>query len=302
MPPTKSSVAWQFFTINADNNKLVCKLCSLSYCKSGSTTTLVNHLKNKHIIEYSEAVAANPVTFQNVRSAVNVVNLITQPVVPNVSQPILSTEAPAKRLKQMRLTIPGKINQKAGDDALMNMIILDMQPIQIVENDGFKKYSRILNSDYVLPSRKVLTRMLEEKYEMHSAEAKAKLTFVENIAITTDIWSSDSQKSFLSATAHFIKDSKLNSLVIATIELRENHTSQNISNGLKSVLIEWQIFDKVDIVVTDNAPNMKKAITLFLNKKNLSCVAHTLNLVVKNCLDKDKENCELLIAITKASE
>ncbi|XP_026475514.1 zinc finger BED domain-containing protein 4-like [Ctenocephalides felis] len=258
MPPTKSSVAWQFFTINADNNKLVCKLCSLSYCKSGSTTTLVNHLKNKHIIEYSEAVAANPVTFQNVRSAVNVVNLITQPVVPNVSQPILSTEAPAKRLKQMRLTIPGKINQKAGDDALMNMILLDMQPIQIVENDGFKKYSRILNSDYVLPSRKVLTRMLEEKYEMHSAEAKAKLTFVENIAITTDIWSSDSQKSFLSASAHFIKDSKLNSLVIATIELRENHTSQS-----QSVLIEWQIFDKVDIVVTDNAPNMKKAITLF---------------------------------------
>ncbi|XP_026475573.1 zinc finger BED domain-containing protein 4-like [Ctenocephalides felis] len=67
----------------------------------------------------------------------------------------------------MRLTISGKINQKAGDDTLMNMIILDMQPIRIVENDGFKKYSRILNSDYVLPSRKVLTRMLLEVKQMN---------------------------------------------------------------------------------------------------------------------------------------
>lgn len=41
----------------------------------------------------------------------------------------------------------------------------------------------------------------------------------------------------------------------------------------------WQIYDKMVTIVIDNAANVKKAISDYLNKRNHFCVAHSLNLV-----------------------
>lgn len=44
-------------------------------------------------------------------------------------------------------------------------------------------------------------------------------------------------------------------------------------------------------VVTDNASSMKKkAVKDFLNMRNHFCVAHTLNLAVKECVGSDENN------------
>ncbi|KAH9637309.1 hypothetical protein HF086_006953 [Spodoptera exigua] len=198
-------------------------------------------------------------------------------------------QPPPKRARQMRLTAPYRIIQKAGDEALLDLITIDMQPLQIVENEGFIAYSKKLNPDYVLPSRKKLTEMMEEKYNICSSEAKQKLQSVEYIALTTDIWTSDSQKSYISVTAHFIENSKLQSLIIATSELADQHTSLNIANALRNILNEWNIFEKIVTIVTDNASSMKKAIKDFLNKRNHFCVAHTINLAVKDCIQAESD-------------
>ncbi|XP_046973455.1 E3 SUMO-protein ligase ZBED1-like [Vanessa cardui] len=282
-PGTKKSVVWEFFNKNTDSAQVSCKLCSAKYKYVGGTTTsLVNHLKKKHIVQYAEAVGSN-LQVEEIENR----NTSSQ----NSNVVILNEPAP-KRQKQMRLTAPTKINQRTGDEALLNMIVLDMQPLQIVENEGFRKFVKTLNRDYELPSRKKVTQSLEEKYKICSSEAKEKLKEVADIAITTDIWSSDSQKSFISVTTHFIRQGTLNSVVISTSELLENHTSLNIANSLKAILMEWQIFDKVVTIVTDNASSMKKAVKDYLNKRNHFCVAHTLNLAVKDCLIKDSENAQ----------
>ncbi|XP_063538120.1 E3 SUMO-protein ligase ZBED1 [Cydia strobilella] len=208
----------------------------------------------------------------------------------------------------MRLTAPTKINQKAGDEALLDLIVIDMQPLQIVENEGFIAYTKKLNPDYILPSRKKLTKMLEDRYNLCSVEVKAKLEGVKDIALTTDIWSSDGQNAFISTTAHFVKDASLHSLVISTTELSEQHTAINIANALRAIMTEWQIYDKVVTIVTDNASNMKKAVQDYLQKRNHFCVAHTLNLAVKDCINKDNDqpqsahlkNEEVLQVITKS--
>lgn len=302
-PGSKKSVAWEFFSKTDDNTKVVCKLCSCQYKFSGNTTTLVNHLKKKHIIPYSETVGANLPRNECVSSEREVLR-IDLPM-PSVSGVCVSEnqeenntvsgsvreppQPPPKRARQMRLTAPYKINQKAGDEALLGLITVDMQPLQIVENEGFITYSKKLNPDYVLPSRKKLTQMLEEKYNICSSEIKQKLQDVEYIALTTDIWSSDSQKSYISVTAHFIQSSKLQSLVISTSELADQHTSLNIANALQTILTEWNIFDKIVTIVTDNASSMKKAVKDFLNKRNHFCVAHTINLAVKDCIQTESE-------------
>lgn len=47
------------------------------------------------------------------------------------------------------------------------MIVLDFQPLSIVENIGFLQYTNELNPVYKPPSRKVLsTKLLPEEYNM----------------------------------------------------------------------------------------------------------------------------------------
>ncbi|XP_072394799.1 E3 SUMO-protein ligase ZBED1-like [Diabrotica undecimpunctata] len=298
----RTSVAWDFFVKNDDKTKAVCKLCSCEYKYIGNTTSLIDHIKKKHTVQYNEVIGQN-LTSEKIEnnapeqsSRTSLMNrtdshqnntILTPSHIHNVRA---FNEPVPKRPKQIRLTVSTKMNQKIVDDALLDMIVVDMQPLQIVENEGFKKYTNKLNPDYILPSRKKIAQMLEDKYKICSLEVKEKLQGVEYIALTTDIWSSDSQKSYISVTAHFIKDVKLHSIVISTTELSEHHTSLNIANALRTILLNWEIFDKIVTIVTDNASNMKKAVKDFLNKRNDFCVAHTLNLVVKDCISKNNEN------------
>ncbi|CAH2088333.1 unnamed protein product [Euphydryas editha] len=57
MAPNKS-VAWEFFVKN-NENKVKCKFCSSEYKYTGNTTTLINHVKKKHLVQYSEAIGQN---------------------------------------------------------------------------------------------------------------------------------------------------------------------------------------------------------------------------------------------------
>lgn len=225
----------------------MCKLCSCEYKYSGNTTTLPPPPLKKNILFniVKPLVQIYPETnVQVVRVNLPMPSLSSvcvsenreenNTVVGSVPEPL---QPPQKRARQMRLTAPYKINQKACDEALLDLITIDMQPLQIVENEGFIKYSKKLNPDYVLPSR---SQMLEEKYNICSSKIKKKqkLQDVEYIALTTDIWSSDSQKSYINVTAHFIQSSKLQSLVISTSELADQHTSINIANALRAIITE----------------------------------------------------------------
>ncbi|CAG9788197.1 unnamed protein product [Diatraea saccharalis] len=209
-----------------------------------------------------------------------------------VSTTTLDVEPPQKRLRrtQTRLTVPKKITQNSGDNALINLIVKDLQPFQIVENSGFQEYSKALNADYQLPNRKQLALMVDEKYKLVSESLKKELENIYHLALTSDIWTSDSNKSFISLTAHYIYEYKLKSVVISTSEIQIQHTAENIALAIQEVMDQWQISSKVVTIVTDNAAAMKKAVSECLTKRNHFCVAHTLNLAVKDCIEKETFN------------
>ncbi|KAJ8940616.1 hypothetical protein NQ318_004540 [Aromia moschata] len=111
------------------------------------------------------------------------------------------------------------------------------------------------------------------------------LTDVANVAVTTDIWTSDSNKAYISVTIHFIYNDQMVSRNIATKELEDvHHTGENIARALDSIFQEWNINNKIVTVVSDNGANIKNDIRQ-MNVHHHPCIAHTLNLTVTESLD-----------------
>lgn len=181
------------------------------------------------------------------------------------------------------------------------MVGKDLQPLSIVENEGFREYTAKLQSNYTLPSRKTLTKkLIPEICNEISQKIRNMLNQTKNVGVTTDIWSSDSNKSFITVTCHFINtNNELENVVLDTKEIPGSHTAEAIAGSVQGVFDDWNISDKVIAIITDNGSNVKKAVNDILKKSHIPCVGHTLNLCVtdaieanvlfKDCLKKCKK-------------
>lgn len=245
----------------------------------GNTTNMREHLKRIHLIEDEKpSTSRSPATGES--------------EIPKVG------EHGGKKIKQTRLSTTQtakELNQKQTqniDSALLQMVCLDYQPLQISENKGFLNFVRILQQEicgsetvYIPPSRKVLTQsILCKHYEKASANLKVLLNDVEYMAATTDIWTSDSNKSYITITGHCLYKDELQSLVLATRELPSPHTGEHVAEHSRQIFEEFGILQKIVTIVSDYAANMKKAINQNLQKHHHPCIAHTLNLSVKETL------------------
>ncbi|XP_003241803.1 zinc finger BED domain-containing protein 1-like [Acyrthosiphon pisum] len=191
-------------------------------------------------------------------------------------------------------------------DALIYMLAKDNLPLSTTEKPGFVHFMRKAAPMYKVPSRKIVTKLVQSKYEVLSSLVKSKLSNIEYITITADIWTDIiNTTSFLGMTAHFLNNSKLDleSITIGVLELADNHTSDHISEWFEKQLNEWGIQkDKVVNVVTDSGSNIKSAVKKTFNTsgvdKHLPCFAHTLNLVTQRSLN-DLEDVQNIISKIK---
>ncbi|KAJ8884268.1 hypothetical protein PR048_016125 [Dryococelus australis] len=186
--------------------------------------------------------------------------------------------APRESVKRPRqLTLHGSTRRKEMSDTecmdidhlLVKMISTDFQPLSIVEKEGFVDYCKKLEPRYTLPSHKVLsTKLLPEMYTTVRNHVAKLLSSVHYVAVTTEMWTSDSALSYLIVTVHFVSEfseTSLHSLVLNTVPMTESHRRKRI--------------------VTDNGANIKKAIGI-LKKPHLSRVAHTFNLIVNDAINE----------------
>ncbi|KAJ8958369.1 hypothetical protein NQ314_006430 [Rhamnusium bicolor] len=186
--------------------------------------------------------------------------------------------------------------------AIIFMICRDNQPISIVENEGFKELLRQVAPHYKIPHRSTITRMLESKYHFLSELIKEQLSKIENITLTTDVWTDTMQgRSFLGVTAHFAEDTTLNSVILGVHQLEDRHTGEYLSQQLTNVCEKWVIQkENVTAVVTDNAANMFSAVELAFSKtEQLPCFAHTLNLVAEKSITAISEFEELIMKVKR---
>lgn len=170
------------------------------------------------------------------------------------------------------------------------MIAKDNQPFQIVEDEGFQHFVKTAIPLYKVPGRKSITRLMEEKYELLSMVIKSKLSAVDTLTLTSDVWTDTLNiRSYLGMTAHFISEAKLQSVMLGVTPLEERHTADYLSEWLLNTCTQWRIAtEKVVAVVTDNGANILKAVTDSFGKhKHLACFAHTLNLVASKVIDEE---------------
>lgn len=107
----------------------------------------------------------------------------------------------------------------------------------------------------------------------------------EYVCLTTDTWTSNATQNYIAVTAHYIsKNWKLKSVLLECIHFPESHTAEHLRNEILRVCMDFDISRKVHTIVSDNAPNITKAIKL-TGKNHLPCVAHTLNLVVQDAIE-----------------
>lgn len=83
--------------------------------------------------------------------------------------------------------------------------------------------------------------------------------------------------------------------VLATREVYGSHTGENIASLLTDIFNEWQIYDKIVTIVSDNGANIKNAINQHLFKHHHPCVVHTLNLSVNEAITNNNELNQVII-------
>ena len=212
----KRNPLWAYFTETPGKNEASCSMCNESIKTSGNTTNMSKHLKLKHAAEYDVALKGGDE---------------------------LSAKKPPLR-KQSSLDSSFTLQRtRSMDTALVRGVALDLQPLSVVENKGFRDFVHELNPSYGLPSRRTLSNRLEEFY----ADSKKKVhTVVKEkgrfFALTTDFWTSRTTDSYLTVTCHFATaDFVICTSSLDTVCLQSAHTSHNIAEILNAVAKKWGI-------------------------------------------------------------
>jgi hypothetical protein len=163
-------------------------------------------------------------------------------------------------------------------NSILFLICKDMQPFNIVNNDGFQHLMKTVVPLYKLPSRDTFSRRLDNKYEAIAARVKEKLSCTEGLTITTDIWSDTMQtRSFLRVTIHFADKMKISSITLGVYDLTERHTANYLAEKLTETCERWNIKkEKITAVVTDSGANIVKAVDIAFEKICTYRVVHTL--------------------------
>jgi hypothetical protein len=82
--------------------------------------------------------------------------------------------------------------------------------------------------------------------------------------------------------------------LIATKDVFDRHTGQNIAVTLINIFNEWNIANKIITVVSDNGSNIKNAINEHLLKHHHPCMAHTLNLSIIEAINGNSDINQIL--------
>uniref|UniRef100_H3A8P7 HAT C-terminal dimerisation domain-containing protein n=1 Tax=Latimeria chalumnae TaxID=7897 RepID=H3A8P7_LATCH len=165
---------------------------------------------------------------------------------------------------------------------IAKMIAQDMLPIGFVEGDSFKELMEYVEPEYTVPARKTIVARLEKLHTECAAAVSNKLAIAEKVAITTDSWTALNTESYVTITCHFIRQWKMESVILQTRAMPERHTAENLADMLNTAAKTWNLKGKITACVHDNASNIVLANTPLLEWESNPCFAHTLQLAIND--------------------
>jgi hypothetical protein len=255
---SRESTVWRYFHKRPSDapGHNVCKTCLAKYETTTSVSTLRKHLLNSHQIQ-----------------------------VPPKRQKTTTRMNPFNEQEQIKHT-----------KYLIQWIICDLQPFNVVGNKYFKEFINYFCPRYIIPTRKHVKNLIVNAFNNRRTKIIKELDQIEGrCSLTADIWTSINQKAYLGITIHYIDlNWGLRNFLLDIIPFSVRHTGKNIAQEIMRVLEEFQISNKIIALTTDNESAMvvcgKELSDAFNNELSLMnfshyrCAAHVLNLGVKQGL------------------
>ncbi|XP_026097908.1 zinc finger BED domain-containing protein DAYSLEEPER-like isoform X2 [Carassius auratus] len=246
---SKSKVSiLDYFNIvcEGENGKIEsnCKACGTRIqAKRTVTSNFVTHLKRKHQAMYDEFVRKKDVK----REAMQ-----------------MCTGPPSGRVISQSGAGMNKFDysdprQSLISEAIAKMIIRDLQPAQIVENEGFRELLQLLEPRYIpVPCHYIQQQLLPAYVTQVQLAAKQALKGAESCSVTLDLWSSvghNTSVGFLGVTCHFINtDWHIRSALLACLPLPDHSNTQQVLSEFDEISESHGISGKVFRVVADLSP------------------------------------------------
>lgn len=187
---------------------------------------------------------------------------------------------------------------------IIQLIVTCALPFRIVENPIFRQISGV-NLD-----RKTLSEKIKEDYEEKQLELMHRLNNIDNIAITTDLWTSTAHRPYSAYTATFFEGGKLKSALLDFIRFPHPHSGSHLCEKMIDTFNLYGIYDKVVSISADGAANNKASINLMnmlreasslADIQYINCICHILNLVVQDAaqcavdtINKAREICKII--------
>lgn len=229
------SPVWKCFRRDISSSSAVCLLCNatLTY-KGGTTTGLHRHITSKHPSSLPKQAKQEQLQLTGFLRTTS-------------SQ----SAKPVSAVRAREIT-----------DLLSRWVWLDARPMSIVGDQGLRELMSFVEPGYTIPSRTHLTKLVRKQHQDGVEAVKNMLKDADNVALTTDIWTSHASQAFATTTAHFIavdgRQWTLRSCVLETVFFPGSHTAINIAQKLRDVVANFEIRNVVAIV-HDQAANAERA-------------------------------------------
>ncbi|XP_016967067.2 zinc finger BED domain-containing protein 4-like [Drosophila biarmipes] len=204
------SHVWKYFKKSDDQKLAKCLDFGKEYKTSGNTSNLRDHLKRFHSsLEINKPDSSKPVEVTDRNETVSTSSSCRS-----------SMNSVASYFKRAVLYESNSKRKTDIDKALTEMVAKDVQPYNIVKNEGFIKYTQVLDPRYKLPSKTHLRDVLMSNlYKETSSKLSLILQEVSDVSITIKMWTSSANASFLTVTGHFVYDFELKTASLATKKL-----------------------------------------------------------------------------------
>ncbi|GLT55520.1 hypothetical protein SLA2020_286350 [Shorea laevis] len=143
------------------------------------------------------------------------------------------------------------------------MILYHEYPFMLVEHVVFNKFMRACTPHWERISRATAKNLCIATYESEKKKLKTLLSRVHKVNITTDMWTSCQQISYMVVTCHFIdSDWNLNRRVLNFCNIPPPHNGRIISDALHKCFRDWGIDNKIGSITVDNASANDSALRL----------------------------------------
>ncbi|KAF7696063.1 hypothetical protein HF521_006157 [Silurus meridionalis] len=156
--------------------------------------------------------------------------------------------------------------QSLISETIAKMIIRDLQPVQTVENEGFRDLLKLLEPRYVPePSYYIQQQLLPAYSYQVQLATKLALSGIESCSITLDLCmnnavSVNNSSGYLGVTCHFITtDWQIKSLLLSCIPLQNYRDTQRLLSEFDEICHAHDISGKVFRIVVDPSPSESRS-------------------------------------------